>query len=65
MKLNINKIKGLMAENGLTQEDLAKELGITGTALRNKLSKKVDFKVSELILLCKIFNKNIKIFFED
>lgn len=62
--LNINKIKGLMAENGLTQEQMAKELKITGTAFRNKLNSKTEFKISELLEMANIFNvEAIDIFF--
>ena len=38
MQVNIAKIKGLMAEHGETQQDLAKKLGVTRTTVNNYLT---------------------------
>lgn len=36
-----NKLRGLIAERGLTQEKVAKELGITGKTMYTKMKKGV------------------------
>lgn len=50
------KVKGLMAENGLKQIDIAVELGISLVALQNKLNGKTDFKLDEIRQLARTFN---------
>ena len=60
--MNINKLKGLMAEHGDRQEDIAKLLDINITTVKNNLSGKSDFKFSEVQVLAKHFNVDINIF---
>lgn len=63
--INSNKILGLMVENGYKRKTLAKELGLSYPALRNKLRDKV-FTSTELVKLKEIFNiDDINIFFEN
>lgn len=50
------KVKGLMAENGLKQIDIAVELNISIVALQQKLSGKTDFKLDEIRQLARTFN---------
>lgn len=50
------KVKGLMAENGLKQIDVAVELGISLVALQQKLNGKTDFKLDEIRQLARTFN---------
>ncbi len=50
------KVKGLMAENGLKQIDIAVELNISIVALQNKLNGKTDFKLDEIRQLARTFN---------
>jgi len=63
-KLNVNKIIGLMAENGLTQDDVAKLLGISSNSLRHKLKKRRDFKVGELEILADTFGVKFETFYK-
>lgn len=50
------KVKGLMAENGLKQIDIAVELNISIVALQQKLNGKTDFKLDEIRQLARTFN---------
>ncbi len=52
--INANKIKGRIRELGFTQSGVAKELGISSTALNNKLSCKSEFTACEIAALSKI-----------
>lgn len=54
MEIDLQKIKGRIAEKNFKKEEIAKDLKITVQALRNKLSGRTDFKHSELT---KIFTK--------
>lgn len=48
MKLNLQKIKGKMREQNITNTRLAGVLGITIQGLGNKLNGRTDFKHTEL-----------------
>lgn len=54
MEIDLQKIKGRIAEKNFKKEKIAKDLKITVQTLRNKLSGRTDFKHSELT---KIFTK--------
>lgn len=45
---NYSKLLGTMKEQGITQEKLAKSMGISNTSLSSKLKGKTQFKVSEV-----------------
>lgn len=65
-KFNPNKVKGLIAEKGITQEILATEvLGISDTALNNKLLRKSQFKDTEIARMANYFDVNVSYFFSD
>ena len=55
------KVKGLMAENGYKQVDIALELDISLVALQSKLSGKTEFKADEIKHLANIFNVDFTI----
>lgn len=61
--VNLNKIRGLRIENGLSQKDLAKQLGISDRSYRNKEKGHTEFKPSELTYLSCIFNVNVEAIF--
>ena len=42
-----NKLKGIMAERGVTQADLAKVLGITPQAVSKKLVGQTEMTINE------------------
>lgn len=61
---NTAKIKGLIAENEITQAKLAKSVGITYQSLNEKLNGKREFKVNEIQAIANYFKKEIGYFFE-
>lgn len=62
--VNANKLKAAIVENGKTQAEVAKELGITLTTFNRKLKKAVfdSDEIEQMILLLNIKNP-IEIFF--
>ncbi|MCM1259663.1 MAG: helix-turn-helix domain-containing protein [Prevotella sp.] len=60
--MNISKLKGLMAEHGDTQEDIAKLLNIHVTSLYHKMKGKTEFKFSEVQIIASHYNVDINIF---
>lgn len=48
MQVNIAKIKGLMAEHGETQKDLADVLGCSVTTIGNYLTGKSQMKIDDV-----------------
>lgn len=56
MQVNVMKIKGLMAENGDTQEDLAKKLGCSVATVGNYLTGKSEMRIATLNLIAQIYN---------
>lgn len=66
---NIRLLKAEIIRNGLTRIKVAEYLGISLTALQNKLSNKVEFRASEIYTLYKILNLSketfMEIFFAD
>jgi transcriptional regulator with XRE-family HTH domain len=62
-KFNPNKVKGLIAEKGITQEILASVLGISDTALNYKLLRKSQFKDTEIAKMADYFNVDVSYFF--
>ena len=58
------KIKGKMAEKGLTLRELADLTGIKLSTLSNKLNGQTEFKVSEIQIISKILGiKEIESYF--
>jgi transcriptional regulator with XRE-family HTH domain len=55
MQVNLNKIKGLMAEHGDTQKDLADKLGISDMTLRNYLGGKTEMRVDTIGKIAEIY----------
>lgn len=56
MQVNLNRIKGLMAENGDTQKDLADKLGIADMTLRNYFSGRTIMRVDTVSKIAEIYN---------
>lgn len=55
-----SKLKGLMVEKRITQQELAEILEITGSALNYKINGKSDFSVTEAKLVSSFFGKTIE-----
>lgn len=60
--VNVNKIKGLRAEHGETQSDVAELLGIHVSSYQNKEWGLTEFKPSELKTLADHWNVDINDF---
>lgn len=53
MKYNYSKLLGRMKECGITQEQLAAEIGMNKATLSAKLNNKFQFKGDEMDAICK------------
>ena len=51
--MNANKVRAKMRENGMTQADVAKSIGISENSLSRKLNGKREFLLSEVVSLSK------------
>jgi DNA-binding XRE family transcriptional regulator len=60
---NLNKIKGLMAENKVTQKDLANMLNLSTTQTSKKMNGQVEFKVNELLAIADYLCVSPDVFF--
>ena len=63
MNFNTNKVRGLMAEHGLKQTDIAQVINKTEMTLRNKLQGKTEFTATEIAILANLFNVSPTVFF--
>ena len=66
MKFNHSKLLGRMREYGLTQESLAKKIGINEGTLNNKLNGKAYFTTKDIDRICEVLdipNVEIGIYF--
>lgn len=55
-KYNYSKLLGRMKECGFTQEQLAKEIGISEATLNAKLNNKFNFKADEIDAICRVLD---------
>ncbi len=64
--MNINKLKGLFVEKGYTQQDIARELGITPNTLRRRMKDEI-FNTDEINKLIEILDikEPMEIFFAN
>ncbi len=56
MKYNYNRLLGKMKELGVSQEELAKSLGVNPATVSQKLNNKGLFKQSEIVKICNILS---------
>lgn len=56
MIFDLNKLKGLMREKGLTQEDIAKELNIAPSTFNLKVNGNAYFSQDEIFAISNILN---------
>ena len=56
MKYNYSKLLGRMKECGITQEQLAKEIGKNETTLSAKFNHKSQFKADEMDAILRVLN---------
>lgn len=53
-KRKFSKLRGLMAEKGLSQVTLAKKLGISSQSVANKFAGKTAFSVKDIMQITEI-----------
>lgn len=67
--INTSKLKAKIVENGLLQEQVAMQLGMTSATFNYKLNNKTEFKGSEIKMLIVILHLTadevMGIFFAD
>ncbi len=63
--MNLDKLRGLRVEHGLTQKNIAEKIGINLSTYTLKENGKRDFTASEISKLCEIFNVKSSIFFDN
>lgn len=56
------KLKGKIREKGMTYDDVADEIGLTHTALCNKINGRSDFYISEAVAIAKMLTSDMSIF---
>jgi transcriptional regulator with XRE-family HTH domain len=54
--MNINKLRGKMAEKKITQKEMAEHLGISTQAFNRKMNGKVRFSNEDAIIICQKLN---------
>ena len=55
-EFTLEKLRGLMAEKGMTQIDLADKLTISMSAMNSKMLGKTEFTLREIREIARIFN---------
>ena len=55
-EFTLEKVRGLMAEKGLKQIDVADALNVSLVTINAKLTSKIDFTVKEVKELARLFN---------
>ena len=56
--INTKLLKSYFVKNGLTQDEIAKKIGISYQSLSDKVNNKVQFKIDEVSSLCEILSIN-------
>lgn len=59
-RINMKKVRRLLKYHGITQEQLAKKLGLTKRSIQRKLTMDTDFTANEFIELADILGVDIK-----
>lgn len=60
MKFNHSRLRGKIKECGLSEAQLAKEIGMTRSSLSDKLNGKSYFKTVEMYKICKVLGIDLK-----
>jgi transcriptional regulator with XRE-family HTH domain len=64
-RFNAGKVKGIMAQNGMTQKDLAAVIDCASNSVFRKLSGVSPFTVSEIATMANYFNVDPSYFFTN
>ena len=64
MKFNFDKMFGELRRKGITQNEVAKAIGITPTTLSRKMTGKapMDLSVTQVVLICELMETTIEMF---
>lgn len=54
--MNMNRLRGIMAERQCTQRALAKGIGVSESTLTNKMNGKYSFNIDEAIKICEFLH---------
>lgn len=54
--MNIPKLKGIMAEQGFTQKNLAKAIGVSEATMSAKLTGATSFNTNEALKICDVLH---------
>lgn len=52
--VNLELLNGKIYTSGIKKHELADQLGFSMTTLRRKLQGEIEFKISEVVILCKV-----------
>lgn len=52
--MNLARLKGIMAERGVSQRELAKMLGLSTKSVNAKINGRVDITINEAVLISKV-----------
>ena len=67
--MQVNKLKGVMAEHGLSATSLSKKIGKNKTWLTRRLNSEVKLKIDDIKMLSSVLNLTtdeiLNIFFTD
>lgn len=58
MQFDYSKLRGRIREEGLTQEEFAKKIGISPTSLSHRLTGKLEFSQNEIIKTMDVLSIN-------
>lgn len=53
---NYSKLLGRLREKGITQEELARKIGLNPSTLNIKLKSKSDFSQTEIRMICEVLD---------
>lgn len=56
MTFDHSKLKGLLREKGMTQDDLAKAVNLSSSGLNLKMNGKLAFRVPEVYAICDVLD---------
>lgn len=51
-----SRLRGIMAEQGISQNQVAKAIGMNANYLSNRMTGDTDFRWSEVVKICKLLN---------
>lgn len=54
MTFDHSKLKGLLREKDMTQDELAKAINLSPSALNLKMNGKLDFRIPEVYAICEV-----------